>query len=59
MMRLGAERERAERIFALAEERLRDLTDFRNLSQMMPLLIAVAIAIARLLADSFWIAWVM
>jgi hypothetical protein len=29
-----------------------------RLSQMMPLLIAVAIAIARLLAESFWIAWV-
>ena len=53
-----AEREGAERIVASAERRRRDLAD-KSRFQMMPLLIAVAIAIARLLADSFWIAWVM
>ena len=31
---------------------------FRGAVQMMPLLMAVAIAMARLLADSFWMAWV-
>ena len=57
-MRVGAERNAAEKRPALAEERLRDLRDLGGVGQMMPLLIAVAIAIARLLADSFWIAWV-
>ncbi len=34
-------------------------SDGVGVGQMMPLLIAVAIAIALLEAENFWIAWVM
>ena len=58
-MRLGAERKAAEK-GSCARRKATALTsaDFGGVGQMMPLLIAVAIAMARLLADSFWIAWV-
>ena len=56
--RIATKRKAAEKRLAFAEERLRYLCNFSGVCQMMPLLIAVAIAIARLLADSFWIAWV-
>ena len=59
-LRLGAERKIPKEGPALAKRRLGDLVvpGFGEAGQMMPLLMAVAIAIARLLADSFWIAWV-
>ena len=57
----AAERKITEKGPALAERRLRDLVlpGCGGGGQRMPLLIAVAMAMARLLADSFWIAWVM
>ncbi len=58
MMRFGPKRECAERISLLAEKGFGGLLDVR-VFQMMPLLIAVAMAIARLLAANFCMAWVM
>ena len=57
----GPSEKSPEKGSALAETRLRDLVvpGFGGGAQMMPLLIAVAIAMARLLADNFWMAWVM
>ena len=58
MMRLRAQREGAEGIALVVEKgggRLSGLCAF----QMMPLLMAVAIAIARFEAANFWMACVM
>ena len=59
MERLDARRERTEGIAVLADGFALVGGVFGRGTQMMPLLIAVAIAMARLLADSFWMAWVM
>src|SRR6185312_3400603 len=63
LVRLRAEREGAERVAILVEQRFGRFLDVGvgcgGVFQMMPLLIAVAIAIARLEAENFWIAWVM
>ena len=58
-MRFRRQREGAERVPVLVEQRFRRLLDFLCLFQMMPLLIAVAIAIVRFEAENFWMAWVM
>ena len=58
MVGFGTERKGAERVALLVEKGFGSLLDV-GVFQMMPLLIAVAIAIARLLAANFWMAWVM
>jgi len=58
MVRLGTDGEGAERIALLVEKGFGRRLDV-SVFQMMPLLIAVAMAIARFEAANFWMAWVM